>query len=92
MMDEEQTALAISEERKRHLKHHYMRGHDDGKLFSIMKCKNRIGAIIQQQKRASEFKKNILAAEMLGLEWALSLIQDVEQEIRQNCMSGLPPI
>jgi hypothetical protein len=92
MMDEAQTALAVSEERKRHLKHHYMRGHDDGKLFSIVKCKNKIGSIIQQHRRESVINQIALREEMSGLEWAFALIQEVEQEIRQTCMAiHLPP-
>ena len=88
MTDEAQT---VSEERKRQLKHYYMRGHDDGKLFALVKCKNKIGSIIQQQRRDSEFRKTALDAEICGLEWAFALIQEVEQEIRETCMSGLLP-
>lgn len=84
MMDE---ACTLAEERK----HHYMRGHDDGKLFSLVKCKNKIGSIIQQHRREPVIDKRTLYEEMAGLELAFALIQEVEQEIRQTCMSGLPP-
>jgi hypothetical protein len=64
-------------------KHHYTRGHDDGKLFAVSKCKEKLYGIIHTYRQQSPEHQYRMREGILGLEWALALTQEVEAEFRK---------